>query len=164
MRAEKLDLGNTIKRKFETWHSPVEPFKREFNEIEEKALRANFEVTHSWSNIDAEGNIILGGGEYAEGMYYITETDLSQLVIDYKNRTWNQTLLENDKIIHQANILIKRRKNKKILGFIFRVFLALAFVFCSFFFVGIITGIFSLLIVGLIIFFIKFLSIKPFNP
>ncbi len=58
---------------------PAQPFKREFTEAESTAMRTNF-PQFSWSNIDANGIIVLGGGKESRGLYYITEDDLLSLV------------------------------------------------------------------------------------
>lgn len=74
------EYGDAIKKKFELRPAyPVPPFKRDFTKEESKALHVFFPL-HSWSNIDADGRIVLGGGEEARGWYYITEEDLAKLV------------------------------------------------------------------------------------
>jgi hypothetical protein len=67
------------KRRFgeATW--PEKPFKREFTKEERDFLHRNFSE-HSWSNIDNKGRIILGGGEEARGLFYITEEDLKKFM------------------------------------------------------------------------------------
>ena len=66
-------------KKFDTPTYPVEPFKRKFTEEETKAMHKHFPM-YSWSKIDAEGKIVLGGGEEARGKVYITEEDLKKLL------------------------------------------------------------------------------------
>lgn len=68
-------LGNLLRKNFTKSQSPKEPFKREFTYEERKFMYTNFK-NHSWSKIDADGLIILGGGMEEAGMYYITERDL----------------------------------------------------------------------------------------
>lgn len=72
-------IGDNIKKKFNKITEPKEPFKRDFTQEETKTLFKCFPM-HSWSKIDADGNIVLGGGQDSRGMYYITEDDLKKLV------------------------------------------------------------------------------------
>lgn len=58
---------------------PIEPFKRNFTDDEREAMYKYFPM-FSWSKIDSNGEIILGGGEEACGKYYITEDDLLKLL------------------------------------------------------------------------------------
>jgi hypothetical protein len=70
--------GTLIRKRFSEPTLPVEPFKRVLN-VEERVKMYKHFSNHSWSNVDATGKIVLGGGEEAEGLYYINEEDLSQL-------------------------------------------------------------------------------------
>ena len=72
------ELGESIRKKFDTFTEPVEPFKRDFTENERNLMYKHFKG-HSWSNIDYTGKIVLGGGEDSAGLYYITEDDLKLL-------------------------------------------------------------------------------------
>jgi hypothetical protein len=65
------------KRQFDRATSPVKPFRRKLTKVEENFLRINFPY-HSWSDVDATGKIVLGGGEEERGMFYITEDDLKK--------------------------------------------------------------------------------------
>lgn len=58
---------------------PKDPIKRELTEEENEAMRMHFPV-YSWSNIDADGNIVLGGGTSDKGKFYITEEDLKKVM------------------------------------------------------------------------------------
>lgn len=70
--------GESVKKSFGEFTKPAEPFKRELTQEENNKMYKHFS-NHSWSSIDANGNIILGGGEDSAGMYYITEDDLNDL-------------------------------------------------------------------------------------
>lgn len=70
--------GELCKKSYERFHEPVEPFKRDFTKEERLKLFHHFQ-NHSFSKIDANGHIILGGGEESAGKFYITEEDLKQL-------------------------------------------------------------------------------------
>ena len=72
-------IGNSLRKKFQNFTYPTLPFKRELTDSESEAMYLHFRG-HSWSDIDANGNIILGGGESAAGKYYITEQDLASLI------------------------------------------------------------------------------------
>jgi hypothetical protein len=67
------------KRSFGKFTEPEEPFKRELTKQETDFMFRNFN-NHSWSNVDATGKIVLGGGEEGAGMYYITEEDLEKFM------------------------------------------------------------------------------------
>jgi len=67
------------KRSFDKFTRPVEPFKRELTDEERRFMFKNFR-NHSWSNVDATGKIVLGGGEDSAGKYYITEEDLEKFM------------------------------------------------------------------------------------
>lgn len=71
--------GSRLIKTFSKVEYPKLPYKRDLTEEENKVMYKNF-LNHSWSAIDANGNIVLGGGESAAGMYYITEQDLRYLV------------------------------------------------------------------------------------
>jgi len=58
---------------------PKEPIKRDLTEEETEAMNMHFPM-YSWSKIDADGNIVLGGGIEARGKFYITEDDLKKVL------------------------------------------------------------------------------------
>ena len=72
------ELGESIRKKFNTFTEPVKPFKRDFTKNERNLMYKHFK-NHSLSNIDSTGKIVLGGGEDSAGLYYITEGDLKLL-------------------------------------------------------------------------------------
>ena len=76
---DKEDNANKLIKQFEKPTNPVMPFKRDFTAEETKAMHQHFPM-YSWSKIDAEGKIVLGGGEEARGSVYITEEDLKKLM------------------------------------------------------------------------------------
>jgi hypothetical protein len=80
-----FSLGDFIKKDAEKFIAPAYPIKRELTEDENNAMIRYFVYSHSWSHIDAEGRIILGGGEDEEGRYYITEEDLKELTLNFKS-------------------------------------------------------------------------------
>ena len=59
--------------------APEEPMKRKLTKEETSFMFRNFR-NHSWSDIDALGRIILGGGESYLGKFYITEEDLENFM------------------------------------------------------------------------------------
>jgi len=73
--ASTPDMVARIMRRFDDWTEPVLPFKRGFTEEEHKTM-LRFYKDFGWSDIDAEGKIVLNGGEEASGLRYITEEDL----------------------------------------------------------------------------------------
>lgn len=82
----KDDEGNTHnlkdiypKRSFSEITSPKKPYKRELTSEETEFMVRNFK-TYSWSDIDAEGRIILSVGSSNKGKYYITEEDLAKFM------------------------------------------------------------------------------------
>jgi hypothetical protein len=79
----KKSLGNSIKQEYHIYTRPADIRKREFTVDECDAMFYNFHDTHSWSYINPNGHIILGGGESEGGNFYITEKDLYQLVFEY---------------------------------------------------------------------------------
>lgn len=72
-------IGNSIRKEFHQFTKPKLPFKRKFTKEERKILYSHF-GGHSWSDIDANWLIVLGGGEDSGGKYYITEEDLASLL------------------------------------------------------------------------------------
>lgn len=64
---------------FETPRVPEEPMKRDLTDDEKEAMRMHFPM-YSWSNIDSNGNIVLGGGTNGRGKFYITEDDLMKVL------------------------------------------------------------------------------------
>ena len=70
--------GMKMRKTFNKPTEPKEPFKRDFTAEERKAMHDNFPL-HSWSKIDSDGKIVLGGGEESRGKFYITEDDLKKL-------------------------------------------------------------------------------------
>ena len=71
------------KREFDKPTDPVEPFKRGLRDEETKFMLRHF-YNHSWSHIDANGYIVLGGGEEGTGKFYITEEDLANFMAEEK--------------------------------------------------------------------------------
>lgn len=67
-----------LKKKFNSPTSPSLPFKRDLTDDESEIMLKAF-PTHSFSNIDSEGRILLGGGMGDEALFYITEDDLEEL-------------------------------------------------------------------------------------
>lgn len=67
------------KRVFGQITAPEEPIKRKLTKEETSFMFRNFRG-HSWSDIDALGRIILGGGESYLGKFYITEDDLEKFM------------------------------------------------------------------------------------
>lgn len=67
------------KRSFDKFTAPERPEKRNLTKEESTFMYRNFK-NHSWSNIDAKGRIILGGGEEEMGKFYITEEDLEKFM------------------------------------------------------------------------------------
>ena len=57
--------------------------KRDFTSDETRVLRIVFGRLFSWSPIDLDGHIVLGGGEEASGIYYITEQQFEKLMEAY---------------------------------------------------------------------------------
>lgn len=78
MTFKNSEAGELLRKEFATPQFPKKPIKRELTDEEIKIMYKHFN-NHSWSNIDADGKIILGGGEEDCGSYYITEEDLKQL-------------------------------------------------------------------------------------
>jgi len=72
-------IGNSLRKEFNQITEPKLPFKRKLTAEELKILYLHF-GGHSWSHIDADGLIVLGGGEYSAGKFYITEEDLNSLM------------------------------------------------------------------------------------
>ena len=72
------------KREFDEPTEPKEPFKRKLTDEENKFMFRQF-PEHSWSMVDADGFIILGGGESSMGVYYITEEDLANFMEEELN-------------------------------------------------------------------------------
>lgn len=70
--------GEAIRKSLAVFTAPTKPFKRSLTAEETAKMYKHFR-NHSWSNIDAEGRIILGGGEHEEGKFYILEGDLELL-------------------------------------------------------------------------------------
>lgn len=73
-----ITIGELLKKSFGKFTEPSLPFKRELTK-EETMLMYKYFKNHSWSDIDANSNILLGGGESSKGIYYITEKDLNFL-------------------------------------------------------------------------------------
>ena len=84
-------LGDSLIKKFDKISKsdevPADPFlpslKRDLTDDEREKMRKHFS-NHSYSNyVDANGRIVLGGGEEFNGehygMYYITASDLEKL-------------------------------------------------------------------------------------
>ena len=72
------------KKEFDKFTLPIEPYKRKLTDEETKFLFKNF-LNHSWSNVDAEGRIILGGGNSHAGKFYITEDDIAKFMEEELN-------------------------------------------------------------------------------
>ncbi len=70
--------GESIRRSSDTIICPEMPFKRNLTDDEKKKMYLHFK-NHSWSNVDANNRIILGGGEDACGKFWIDADDLSKL-------------------------------------------------------------------------------------
>lgn len=70
--------GKNIRKEFSEITLPKLPIKRQLTDEENRKMIRHFQ-NHSWSHIDANNQIILGGGEDERGKYYITEEDLNQL-------------------------------------------------------------------------------------
>lgn len=75
---ESTEAMNLV-RTFDTPRVPDEPIKRELTDEEQEAMNMHFPM-YSWSPIDANGNIVLGGGMSARGKFYITEDDLKKVL------------------------------------------------------------------------------------
>lgn len=75
MVLQNSSVAQTLIKSFNQITFPQLPFKRELNEEEKKIMYTHFQ-NHSFSNIDKNGVIVLGGGEADCGRYYITEKDL----------------------------------------------------------------------------------------
>lgn len=58
---------------------PKEPYKRDLTKEENDAMMMHYPM-YSWSQIDANGNIVLGGGTEGRGKFYITEEDLKKVL------------------------------------------------------------------------------------
>jgi len=71
-------------KKFTQPTFPVEPFKRKLTDVETKAMHIEYPM-YSWSDVDAEGKIVLGGGMEARGKFYIEEADLKKVIELAKN-------------------------------------------------------------------------------
>ena len=69
------------KKSFGKFTAPEEPIKRKLTDEETKFMFKFFPY-HSWSDPDANGYIILGGGEHVMGKYYITEEDLANFMAE----------------------------------------------------------------------------------
>lgn len=74
------------KREFDKFEAPIEPIKRKLSKEETKFMFRHF-PEHSWSDVDAEGRIILGGGESPMGKFYITEDDLAAFMEEELNES-----------------------------------------------------------------------------
>ena len=72
-------IHSRIIREFQEWTKPALPFKRKFTDEEHQAM-LTFYRDFGWSDVDAEGRVILNGGTHSDGMYYITEEDLTEMV------------------------------------------------------------------------------------
>jgi hypothetical protein len=70
------------KLKFDEITIPLEPLEP-LSDVQRDFLYRNY-PTHSFSNIDVQGRIILGGGHSRGGMYYITENDLNTFIEEEK--------------------------------------------------------------------------------
>lgn len=71
--------GRKTIRQFNSFRNSKKPFKRQLTQDEIKLMHKYF-IDYSFSiNIDADSNIILGGGNSEGGIYYITEEDLKKL-------------------------------------------------------------------------------------
>lgn len=79
MRDEPQD-GYVLRKQSAKLISPKEPFKRKLTPEEKRKMNYFFKF-HSYSAVDADNRIILGGGEEARGMYWITPEDLEKLNI-----------------------------------------------------------------------------------
>jgi len=66
-------------KQFAKFTVPTEPFKRDFTPAELRFLHNNF-GSFGWSKIDANGLIVLNGGESLYGTYYITANELEEVV------------------------------------------------------------------------------------
>jgi hypothetical protein len=75
---ESTEAMNLVKT-FDSPRVPDEPFKRELTKEETAAMNMHFPM-YAWSNIDANGNIVLGGGMSSRGKFYITEDDLKKVL------------------------------------------------------------------------------------
>lgn len=72
------------KREYDEVTEPKKPMGRKLTDEESKVMHKNFK-NHSWTmKVDANGHILLGGGEGNKAKFYITEKDLEKLVKDDK--------------------------------------------------------------------------------
>lgn len=71
-------ISETLVKELDRFTFPEEPMKRKLTEVEIDKL-SRYYWKHSWSNVDALGRIILGGGMSKAGRYYITPEDLETL-------------------------------------------------------------------------------------
>lgn len=78
MPLQNSDLGNSLVKSFEKRTFPSLPLKRKLTYEEICLLNKHLSI-YSWSNIDRNGNILLGNGNDEDAMYYITEEDLKKL-------------------------------------------------------------------------------------
>jgi len=105
------------KREFEKITEPKEPFKRDLTKKERDFMYKYF-ADHSWSNVDADGYIVLGGGEEGPGKFYITEEDLANFMEEEKmenaNESYEKNFLKIPKIpIEELEILTKTMTQEK---------------------------------------------------
>jgi hypothetical protein len=71
-------LGNALMKKLDKpkWESEVQ-IKRTLTDKEAYTMRKNYPL-HSWTQVDTNGLVLLGGGLFP-ALYYITEYDLEIL-------------------------------------------------------------------------------------
>lgn len=77
MRNSKL--GDSLRKGGNSIIYPQKPFKRKLTNTENKAMLLHFS-NHSWSDVDANGIIVLGNGMDDCGYYFITESDLQKII------------------------------------------------------------------------------------
>jgi len=75
---ENSPEGEKLKKMFGQFTAPEKPFKRKLTKEEQGKLFHHFPL-HSFSDVDATGKIVLGGGESERGKFYLNEEDLEKL-------------------------------------------------------------------------------------
>lgn len=80
-------------REFDEPTAPAKPYRRKLSDDERRFLWRFF-ANFSWSDVDAEGRILLGNGMEEIAKYYITEDDL---------RKYMESMEKNDEFREYLN-------------------------------------------------------------